>query len=108
MESPLLVREGAVEAAGPDAGVAAHYGNPSSEQRALASGRGFVDRSNRDVLRVSGPDRLTWLHSLTTQDIEHLAPGVTVQALVLSPHGHVEHHLTLADDGSAVWAHVEP
>jgi len=27
---------------------------------------------------------------------------------VLSPSGHVEHHLTLADDGTAVWIHVEP
>jgi folate-binding protein YgfZ len=67
-----------------------------------------VDRSNRGVVRVSGEDRLSWLHSLTTADISHLRPGVTAQALVLSPHGHVEHHLTLADDGSSVWIHTEP
>ncbi|HEV2372401.1 MAG TPA: folate-binding protein [Streptosporangiaceae bacterium] len=108
MESPLLARAGAVQAAQPDAGVAAHYGDPAAEQRALALAAGFVDRSNRGVLRITGPDRLSWLHSLTTQDTEHLAPGVTVQTLVLSPHGHVEHHLTLTDDGSAVWGHVEP
>jgi folate-binding protein YgfZ len=51
---------------------------------------------------------MSWLHSLTTQDTEHLAPGATTQALVLSPNGHVEHHLTMADDGTAVWIHVEP
>src|SRR5262249_56705179 len=50
----------------------------------------------------------SWLHSLTTQDTEQLAPGRATQALVLSPNGHVEHHLTLTDDGSAVWVHVEP
>ncbi len=27
---------------------------------------------------------------------------------MLSPQGHVEHHLTLVDDGEAVLAHVEP
>jgi folate-binding protein YgfZ len=27
---------------------------------------------------------------------------------VLSPQGHVEHELTLTDDGTAVWLHVEP
>ena len=27
---------------------------------------------------------------------------------MLSPQGHVEHHLTLTDDGEAIWAHVEP
>jgi folate-binding protein YgfZ len=108
MESPLLAQPGAVPAQGPDAGVAAHYGDPFAEQRALARMAGVVDRSHHGVLRITGEDRRSWLHSLTTQDTEHLAPGVATQALVLSPNGHVEHHLTLADDGSAVWAYVEP
>jgi tRNA-modifying protein YgfZ len=108
MDSPLLTRTGAVPAEGIDAGVAAHYGDPFAEQRALTRDAGQVDRSNRGILRITGADRLSWLHSLTTQDIEHLAPGQATQALVLSPQGHIEHHLTLADDGTALWAHVEP
>ena len=39
----------------------------------------------------SGPDRLTWLHSLTSQYFAALAPGTWTAALVLSPQGHVEH-----------------
>jgi folate-binding protein YgfZ len=108
MDSPLLTHPGAVPADGTDAGVAAHYGDPYAEQRALAQSAGQVDRSNRGVVRITGADRLSWLHSLTTQDVEHLAPGETAQALVLSPQGHIEHHLTLTDDGTALWAHVEP
>ncbi len=108
MDNPLLARPGAVAAEGPDAGVAAHYGDPFAEQRALARGAGLVDRSHRGVIRITGPDRLSWLHSLTTQDFEHLGAGAAVQALVLSPNGHIEHHLTAADDGTALWAHVEP
>ena len=38
-------------------------------------GDGFVDLSHRDVLRIAGPDRLTWLHSLTTQHLTDLPPG---------------------------------
>ena len=95
-------------AEGPDAGVAAHYGDPYAEQRALDLAAGLVDRSNRGVLRITGPDRLSWLHSLTTQHLEQLAPGGAAEALVLSPNGHIEHHLTLTDDGSATWVHVEP
>jgi tRNA-modifying protein YgfZ len=106
--SPLLEAQGAVPAEGPDTGVAAHYGDPYAEQRALAGSAGLVDRSHRGVLRITGPDRLSWLHSLTTQDLEHLAPGSVAEALILSPNGHVEHHLTLADDGTALWLHVEP
>jgi len=108
MDSPLLAHAGAVPADGIDSGIAAHYGDPYAEQRALAQSAGQVDRSNRGILRITGEDRLSWLHSLTTQDVEHLAPGETAQALVLSPQGHIEHHLTLADDGTALWAHVEP
>lgn len=107
MSSPLLGEPGAVVADGPDAGVAAHYGDPYAEQRALTGRWGVVDRSNRGVLRITGTDRLAWLHSLTTQHLEQLAPGAGAEALVLSPQGHIEHHLTLTDDGSATWVHVE-
>ena len=89
MDSPLLTKPGAVPADGTDTGVAAHYGDPYAEQRALAQSAGQVDRSNRGIVRITGEDRLSWLHSLTTQDIEHLAPGETAQALVLSPQGHI-------------------
>ncbi|HET9945224.1 MAG TPA: folate-binding protein, partial [Actinomycetes bacterium] len=108
MTSPALARPGAVAADPPDAGVAAHYGDPFREQRALAAGEASVDLSHRPVVRIGGPDRLTWLHSLTSQHLEHLAPGEPTEALLLSPHGHVEHALALVDDGTAVWAHVEP
>src|ERR1700761_4628855 len=108
MNSPLLATEGAVAAEGLDAGVAAHYGNPVREQRALDRAAGLVDRSPRGVVRLTGPDRLSWLHSLTSQHLEALPSGSTAQALVLSPNGHVEHHLTLTDDGTSTWIHVEP
>ncbi len=106
--SPLLARPGAVAADGVDAGVAAHYGDPFGEQRALASGQATVDLSHRGVIRVDGPDRRSWLHSLTTQHLTDLPPRTPVQTLVLSPHGHIEHDLHLVDDGEAAWITVEP
>ena len=108
MDSPLLAADGAVAAEFPDAGVAAHYGDPFAEQRALAQAAGLVDRSNRDVLRISGKDRLSWLNSISTQKVDDLAAGSAQQTLILSPNGHVEHHLSLVDDGSDTWVHVEP
>ncbi len=106
--SPLLDLPGAVEAEAPDSGVAAHYGDPAREQRLLDRGEAFVDLSHHGVVRVAGPDRLTWLHSLLSQHVAGLQPGETTQGLLLSPHGHVEHHLRMRDDGEAVWAIVEP
>ena len=104
--SPLLARPGAVQEEG--GAVAAHYGDPLREQRLLAEGAGLVDRSDRDVLAVPGADRLSWLHSLTSQHLDALADGTGTEALVLSPHGHVEHHLVLADLDGTTWADVEP
>ncbi|MFG2693518.1 YgfZ/GcvT domain-containing protein [Kitasatospora sp. NPDC048407] len=108
MKSPLLALPGAVAAEGPDEGVAAHYGNLFREQRELAAGRGFTDLSHRGVITVTGPDRLSWLHLLLTQHVSELPPQQATEALVLSPHGHVEHALYLVDDGSTTWIHVEP
>ena len=106
--SPLLSRPGAVEGEGADAGVAAHYGEPVREQRLLAEGLAAVDLSHREVVTVTGPDRLSWLHSMTTQQLTGLLPRTSRESLVLSPKGHVEHALHLVDDGETTWITVEP
>jgi tRNA-modifying protein YgfZ len=91
-----------------DEAVAWHYGDPLAEQRDLAAGVGVVDLGHRDVLEVSGVDRLTWLHSLTTAHLLDLAPGQSRLVLILSPHGHVEHELHLVETGQTVLLSVEP
>jgi tRNA-modifying protein YgfZ len=108
MNSPLLAVPGAVAADFPDIGVAAHYGDPFAEQRALVCAAGLVDRSDRDVLKISGVDRLSWLNSISTQKLDDLAAGDARQSLILSPQGHIEHHLSLVDDGASTWIHTEP
>ncbi|MFN8125196.1 MAG: folate-binding protein [Candidatus Nanopelagicales bacterium] len=91
----------------PDEGVAWHYGDPLREQRDLARGAALVDLSHRGVVTVSGPDRLPWLHDLTTAKVDELAPGESRLALILDPHGRVEHELHLVDDGATTWITVE-
>jgi folate-binding protein YgfZ len=94
---------------GPDQGVAWHYGDPTREQREIEAGRGIVDLSHHGVLTVTGPDRLSWLHSLTTQHLTDLEPGAGTTALILSgSQGHIEHVLYAVDDGETFWAHTEP
>lgn len=105
--SPLLARTGAVPAQGPDAGVAWHYGDPTAEQRALAAGRAVVDQSHLGVVTVKGPDRLTWLNSLGSQEVATLAPGVSTELMILSPQGRIEHVAAAVDDGETVWLITE-
>ncbi|MBD8057748.1 folate-binding protein YgfZ [Cellulomonas sp. JH27-2] len=105
--SPLLRRRGAVGGVGPDEGVAWHYGDPTAEQRALARGGAVVDQSHLGVVTVTGPDRLTWLHSITSQELTGLAPRTSTELLVLSPQGHVEHAAGVVDDGTTTWLITE-
>lgn len=107
MDSPLLARQGAVAATGADEGVAWHYGDPVAEQRALARGGAVVDQSHLGVVRVAGPDRLSWLHSITSQDVQALPPRTSTELFVLSPQGHVEHAAGVVDDGEATWLVTE-
>lgn len=105
--SPLLATHGAVRATGPDDGIAWHYGDPVAEARALARGGAVVDQSHLGVVTVTGPDRLSWLHSITTQALTSLAPRTSTELLVLSAHGHIEHAAAVVDDGESTWLITE-
>lgn len=93
---------------GPDKGAVWHFGEPTKEQRALESGQAWADLSHHEIIAISGADRLSWLHSLTTQHLEKLTPGVWQQALILDPQGHIEHQFYLVDDGGTSWLMVDP
>ncbi|MCU1506540.1 MAG: aminomethyltransferase [Microbacteriaceae bacterium] len=105
--SPFLGRPGAVAGEGIDGGVAAHYGNPIGEQRLLADGQAIVDLSHRAVLSVTGPDRLTWIDSITSQRVARLAPGESSETLQLDTNGRLEFAVRLLDDGETLWLMVE-
>ena len=68
--------------AGPDKGAIWHFGEPNKEQKELVAGNGWADLSHRAVISISGKDRLTWLHALTTQHLENLSAGDWKDALI--------------------------
>ena len=84
-----------------------HYGNPLGEQRALAAGTAVVELADRAVITVTGPDRLTWLDSLTSQALTGLQPGDSAETLLLDPQGHLEHAMRVIDDGVTTWLLVD-
>lgn len=105
--SPFLDRHGAVASDGPDAGLAAHYGQPVAEQRALDAGRAVVDLSTWAVVTVTGPDRLSWLTTLSSQDLTPLKPGGSAELLMLDISGRIEHAPAVTDDGETAWLITE-
>lgn len=107
LPSPLLGLDGAIEAAGINAGVADHYGAPLREGRALDNGKAFVDLSQWGVVTVSGPDRRSWLHSLTSQGLDRLPPLTPTRTLFLDLQGRIEFDARVIDDGETVFLIVE-
>lgn len=88
-------------------GVARAYGNTFSEQRALTAGTALVDLSHRGVIQLSGPERLSWLDSLLSQRLDSLKAGQSSEALLLDPHGHLQHAMRIFEDGENTWLLVD-
>ena len=93
---------------GPDAGAVWHFGDPLGEQRWAADAAVVVDRSHRAVLKVSGNDRKSWLHSLTTQHVSDLADGSVTENLSLDGQGRVEDHWVQTELGGVTYLDTEP
>ena len=109
LTSPLLTRPGAVASApgDPDETVPSHFGDPGREQAALAEGRAACALA-RDVVAVTGPDRLSWLTTLSSQILTALEPGDGgAEALLLDAQGHITHALAALDDGHTLWLTTE-
>ena len=107
--SPVLARPGAVDApeGSPDVGVPLHFGDPLGEQRAAVDGFVVVDRSHRDVLQITGGERLSWLEGFVSQHVSELADGDAAETLVLDANGRVEHHAQLAECAGSVTMDTE-
>jgi len=98
----------AVPAPDPDTGAIWHYGDPLGEQRAAETDAVLVDRSHRAVLTLTGADRQTWLHSISTQHVSELPEGASTQNLSLDGQGRVEDHWVQTELGGTTYLDSEP
>src|SRR5262249_11906204 len=64
----------------------------------------FHDRSTRARLEVTGPDRATFLHNLTTQEVKRLKPGEGREAFVTSPQGKTLGYISILVDDDRILA----
>ena len=93
---------------GPDAGAIWHFGDPLGEQRAAETDAVLVDRSHRAVLTLTGNDRQTWLHNISTQHVSELPEGASAQNLSLDGQGRVEDHWIQTELGGTTYLDTEP
>jgi tRNA-modifying protein YgfZ len=69
---------------------------------ALTGGAGFLDRSDRGRLRLTGPDRRTYLQGLLTNDIARLGPGSGCYAALLTPQGRMMSDMRVSELGESL------
>jgi folate-binding protein YgfZ len=78
------------------------------QYRALREEGGFLDRSARAKLKLSGADAVDFLHSQLTNDIESLAPNQGCYAALLDRKGHMRADMrVLRLDAGDLWLDTE-
>lgn len=85
-----------------------HYGDPIAEHRAVRERAGAADLSVRGLLRVAGPDRTKYLHSILTNDIVALTPGQGCYAALLDVKGHLQADMRLYALDDALLIDLDP
>jgi folate-binding protein YgfZ len=64
-----------------------------TEIDALLDGAGLADLSARTQIEVSGADRASFLHNLSTNEIRKLKPGSGCEAFFCDARGHIQSHV---------------
>lgn len=77
-----------------------------AEARALADAAGIVRRDDLATLRVTGEDRVDYLHRMLTQDIAGVAPGQVRPACLLEPKGRILGEMLVWNVGDALLLEV--
>jgi folate-binding protein YgfZ len=67
----------------------AQFGDPSGEYRAVRSAAGLLDLSHRGLLQFTGPDRLSFLQGMLSNDLRSLKPFEGQSATLLTQQGKV-------------------
>ncbi|WP_328361082.1 folate-binding protein YgfZ [Mycobacterium sp. NBC_00419] len=97
----------AAPANSPDAGAVWHYGDPLGEQRTAEREAVVIDRSHRAVITLTGADRRSWLHSISSQHVSELPDGAVTENLSLDGQGRVEDHWVQTDLGGVTYIDTE-
>ena len=83
--------------------VVGSYGDPDAEYQAIISGPALVDRSYRGLLEVTGSDRASWLHNLTTNHVKTLRRGEGNYAFATNVQGRILFDLNILVREDSIW-----
>jgi len=66
-----------------------HFGNPQGEYQAVRKGVGLIDLAHRSLLQFTGPDRVSFLQGMLSNDLRVLKPFDGQQAAILTQQGKI-------------------
>ncbi|MGA2411946.1 MAG: hypothetical protein ABSG46_16370, partial [Candidatus Binataceae bacterium] len=77
------------------------------QYEAITSGAGIARLGGRLVVRVTGDDRVSFLHGMCSQDIKNLPAGAAAPALLLTEHAHVVAEFIVYAEADALLIEIE-
>ncbi len=86
-----------------DRRVVRSFGDLEAEYRALRTGAAVVDRSFCTRIELTGADRLTWLHSFTTNQIKTLRSGDGNYGFALNGAGRIQFDVHALIRDERIW-----
>src|SRR5262245_16917037 len=102
-----LAGRGALHAADRGVVLPRHFGEPEAEYAALTRGTAVLDLGFRTLVQATGPDRVTFLQGMLTNDVAALAPGGGCLALLLTIQGRVIADVRVAAQSDALLLDVD-
>ena len=66
-----------------------HFGDPLREYQTVRSKVGLIDLCHRGILRFTGPDRISFLQGMVSNDVKALADGEGFPAAILNVQGKI-------------------
>ena len=85
-----------------------HYGDMAAEYRAVREGAGVIDRSCRGKVRITGNDRMRFLHGMVTNTVTGLTEGAGNCAAITDVRGNTLTDVWIHNVGDALWLETEP
>ena len=92
----------------PDTKIPLSFGNDLSELSAAKTKVALVDRSDWGLLKISGEDRLRYLHNQSTNDFNRLKPGEGCDTVFVTSTGRTLDLATAYVTEDSIWVLVSP
>lgn len=105
VQSGALLRPYGPEEAGIELVEAFDY--VEAEYAAVRKHAGIFDQPHRATLEITGSDRLSFLHSMVTQDVKKLAPGQVRRAFWLNRKGRIDADLRLIELADSMFVDLD-